>query len=304
MIKLVEERRERALIAEYQEVNQNFRLLTDIRFKLLAFLPLLVAVAVAAAKAVHGSGDRVGFGAGTFAFSLFGLFVTLALATYNARNDQIYVWLVDRGAGIERELGIPNGSFSHRPNSWLDVSLGIGRLPVGHARSVTAMYVATAALWLALCLVTAGQLAWGATTMPFLAYLAAAAVALLATNIGVIAIKRQKKARQREMCQAAHDALTLTAPRRMNRDPGNICDLPQQDEFISACLRLMARDRSEDQRREELCKRIKFYAEMPREAREQYGISDAPKGKRADADYLALLVDLPATLLLNGPQRR
>jgi hypothetical protein len=178
----VEDSRQRTLLAEYGEVNQNFRLLTDIRFKLLAFLPLLVAIAAAAAEAVHNGGDRVGLDASTFAFSLFGLFVTLALATYNARNDQIYLWLVDRGARIERELGLPDGSFAHRPNGWLDVSFGIGRWPVGHARSITAMYVAATALWLAVCLVAAGQLAWGATAMPFVACLAAAALAIMTNH--------------------------------------------------------------------------------------------------------------------------
>lgn len=296
--------RQRALLAEYGEVNQNFRLLTDIRFKLLAFLPLLVAIAAAAAEAVHNGGDRVGLDASTFAFSLFGLFVTLALATYNARNDQIYLWLVDRGARIERELGLPDGSFAHRPNGWLDVSFGIGRWPVGHARSIAAMYVAATALWLGVCLVAASQLAWGATAMPFLAYLAAAVLALMTTIAGTLVIGRQKKARRSEIREAACKALGFAEPRRTARDPEDTTQLPNHEEFTEACLKLMGRDRSADQRREELLKRLKFYAGMPGATRDVYGISDAAKDKRADANYLALLVDLPPTLLVDGPERR
>jgi hypothetical protein len=300
----VEGSRQRALLAEYGEVNQNFRLLTDIRFKLLAFLPLLVAIAAAAAEAVHNGGDRVGLDASTFAFSLFGLFVTLALATYNARNDQIYLWLVDRGTRIERELGLPDGSFAHRPNGWLDVSFGIGRWPVGHARSITAMYMAATALWLGVCLVAAGQLAWGAAVMPFVAYLAAAALALITTIAGTLVIRRQKKARRCEMREAARDALGFTEPRRTTRDPEDITQLPNHEEFTEACLKLMGRDRNEDQRREELLKRLKFYVGMPEQMRKLHGICDATGDKQADADYLALLVDLPSTLLIDGPQRR
>ena len=71
-----------ALLKEYGEVGNNFRLLTDIRFKLLALLP----IAAAAAAALKGDAlDTQAFG-----LSLFGLVATLGLATYNARNDQLY----------------------------------------------------------------------------------------------------------------------------------------------------------------------------------------------------------------------
>ena len=70
-------RSEEALLKEYGEVSNNFRLLTDIRFKLLAFLP----IAAAALKSDNASLPGL-------ALSLFGLVVTIGLVTYNRRNDQ------------------------------------------------------------------------------------------------------------------------------------------------------------------------------------------------------------------------
>lgn len=116
--------RQTALLTEYAEVNENFRLLTEIRFKLLAFLPLIAAAGLAAAGVGRASGAAPGLEGAIF---LFGLVVTCALATYNARNDQLYVRLVARAAEIERELGLSDGSFNRRPTAWLELSLGLKR---------------------------------------------------------------------------------------------------------------------------------------------------------------------------------
>ncbi len=56
-----------ALLKEYSEVCNNFRLLTDVRFELLAFLPIAAAAAILRNDRATGRG---------LALSLFGLVVT------------------------------------------------------------------------------------------------------------------------------------------------------------------------------------------------------------------------------------
>jgi hypothetical protein len=137
--------RQEALSKEYGEVCSNFRALTDIRFKLLAFLPIAAAAAVAALTG-NASEQRP---AGTMlALSLFGLVVTIALATYNARNDQLYDALVARATEIERSVGIPDGAFANRPGSWLSIPLVLTEWKVDHRTAVGTVYGASIALWL------------------------------------------------------------------------------------------------------------------------------------------------------------
>jgi hypothetical protein len=108
--------RREILLKEYVEVVSTFRMLTDIRFKLLAFLPF--AAGVAGVVILRSTPPQVS----TVAFSLFGLVVTLGLVTYNERNDQLYDTLVGRAAALERRLGDPDGAFANRPQPWFELS--------------------------------------------------------------------------------------------------------------------------------------------------------------------------------------
>ena len=132
-----------ALLIEYEQVNSNFRVLTDIRFKLLALLPIAAAVAI-----LLRDDYNVVVG---WVFSCFGLLVTAGIATYNERNDQLYDELIGRAATIERSLGLPDGSFNHRPRPWLEYKILGVSWKVNHGSGIGLIYVSTIALWLSLC---------------------------------------------------------------------------------------------------------------------------------------------------------
>ena len=138
----MDDRRE-SLLKEYAEVSSNFRLLTDIRFKLLGLVPVATVVAAVAAAAKQEALGGVGF-----VISLFGLVVVLGLITYNVRNDQLYNELVGRAADIERSLGIRDGSYGFRPRAWLRLPLGPLGWTLNHGNALALIYGATVAVWL------------------------------------------------------------------------------------------------------------------------------------------------------------
>lgn len=111
------------LQTEYQEVCSNFRTLTEIRFKLLALLPISTAagVALTVSNQQNTASPLIG---------VFGLLVTVSAAFYNERNDQLYNALVSRAAELERRMGLRDGAFAHRPRPWLNI-LGT---PVSHSK--------------------------------------------------------------------------------------------------------------------------------------------------------------------------
>jgi hypothetical protein len=130
-------RRTDIALAEYKEVVAQFRALTDIRFKLLTYLPLGT---VAGAVFVSNGSQLID----QPAVAAFALVATVCIATYNKRNDQHYDELVSRAAELEREdLRLNHGSFSYRPQSWLRY----GRVPVEHRWPIGLLYASASALW-------------------------------------------------------------------------------------------------------------------------------------------------------------
>ena len=199
--------RREALLREYGEVTNNFRSLTDIRFRLLALLPLVALITLVFKD------DRVTVS--NWALSFFGLVFTLALVTYHARNDQLYDELVGRAAMIERELGLPDGCFANRLLPWRYVDLGLGRWKIDHATGVNLLYAATIALWLFGTLTPAAALIPFETILPGLTaneHLAAIQAtglmaAILVTFAGLRLIGRQDKQQSRRMRALARKAV-------------------------------------------------------------------------------------------------
>jgi hypothetical protein len=236
-----EERRQQALLAEYGEVCNNFRMLTDIRFKLLAFLPIasaaaVVAAVVAAMKTDVAEGIRLAIG---FALSLFGLVATIGFATYNARNDQLYDELVSRAAAIERSLDIPDGAFANRPGPWQRIALFGIEWKIDHRTAVSTIYGASITLWLfgvvAFLLEGCRQIYLAAGFPSVYAEDSLAWVILLAVTTTTIVtfwssrrIKRQKKKRREKIeCfarGAMKTAMELAAPEAI-----------EHQEFIRRC---------------------------------------------------------------------
>jgi hypothetical protein len=133
---------------EYEQTLQLVRTLTDVRFKLLAFVPTIA-----------------GFGVGLFgkprpavellAVGLIGLVATLGIFIYELRNSQTYAAAVRRAAELERTLGLlsgPGGLLRERRGRTARL---FGLLAVWQSRGLALVYGAAVAGWTYL-------FAWGA----------------------------------------------------------------------------------------------------------------------------------------------
>lgn len=110
------------LFALYTEVCASWRLLTDVRFKLLGFLPVLSGAG--ALTLINGDNASVTV---RVILSLPGLAVTLGLYIYDRRNSELYNDLISRGRKIEEELDVDTGHFRGRPlpaTAWINHSNG------------------------------------------------------------------------------------------------------------------------------------------------------------------------------------
>lgn len=85
---------------DYEQTCQQIRAFTDIRFKLLAFVPTLTAAAVALLGNVTDPWRVLAVG-------LLGLSVTLGIAFYEMRNIVLYRAAIDRAKRLEASLGLP-----------------------------------------------------------------------------------------------------------------------------------------------------------------------------------------------------
>ena len=118
---------------EYTQVNENFRRLAEVRFKLLAFVPTLggIAVYVLATAGLSPEGKPLQPATADYwliaLISMTGFFVTLGIIFYDQRNSELYNALVHRAKYLEKKLVLPRspdmpkagsvgGQFNERPD--------------------------------------------------------------------------------------------------------------------------------------------------------------------------------------------
>jgi hypothetical protein len=278
----MDDKRQTALLREYGEVCSNFRTLTDIRFKLLAFLP----IAAAAAAALRGG---LG-GVAEFSLSLFGLVVTLALATYNERNDQLYDHLVGRAAAIERSLGLPDGGFANRLGAWLTLGLGGGKWRVNHSSAVNLIYASSAALWLfgiLSPLLEGANAIWVGASLPAVPVkdpamwikLSALLCAIGGVAVGIRSVSKQKEGREAQMRSLARKAARAACERPFN-------ELLADDPFLQDCADLAAA------KKKVIWARLHYFQKLDPKSLAYYMPLDSSEVK--GAHLVALLTDVPA----------
>jgi hypothetical protein len=267
--------RREALLAEYSQISSTFQLLTEVRFKLLTFLPLAAgaAVAVINLRKVEVPGLVV---------SLFGLVVTFALVTYNKRNDQLYDTLVGRAAAIERSLGLPDGAFANRPHPWLVFTAAGRRLwKVDHRTAIATIYYASLSLWLFGVLAVLGHLTWSSR---WWIDAGAALVAVALVVAGSRFANSRHKAIQKQMRTLARRAVTAAldqAPRAFADDP----------EFLKWCSTLSG------EKYETVHARVLFLSRLDGTSLAHY--QGSTPGMVAAARLVATITDLPPEWLFD-----
>lgn len=269
----------------------NFRLLTDIRFKLLGLVPVATVVAAVAAASKQQALGGLGF-----VISLFGLTVVLGLITYSVRNDQLYDELVGRAADIERSLGIRDGSYGFRPRAWLRLSLGPLSWTLNHGNALVLIYGATVVVWVTGVIAPLIELLqWAYLEQlrgsPLLRVVDVQGAVVLvasafATGLTIIAGRWARTKQQQQM-----DALRGLARQAMQRSLDRRLDAQSAVHdavFLDLCIRLAGQAPSDDDRAR-MRRRAEFHTAPEHIARYLPPQSD----RHFSAHLIGALCDLP-----------
>lgn len=131
----------------YSEVNNNYRHLADIRFKLLALVPAVSIVSwIALLKTLESQNflhNLVGIIIGFLA-----LRIIHGIVIYNDRNDDIYNDLISRGRKIEDEMQVSTGIFKGRKKGILIDSTFVKiRFRINHETGLNLIYRSVRCGW-------------------------------------------------------------------------------------------------------------------------------------------------------------
>ena len=258
----------------------------------MAFLP----IATAAATLITGGSLTVQ----NLVFSAFGLVVTVGLATYNYRNDQLYGELVSRAALIERMVDLPDGTFCHRPRPWLTIRMLGMKFKVDHGTGIGLLYASSAVLWLfgflapTLEFLRRAYLNFG---LPYLMVkdplswvrIAAFALSVLLVALAIRSIKSQREIRKGQMRKQAHLAVQ-----------SYLSDERNDEDLLRACRLLVDASTQDDV--DDIKARIKFYSARDKETNDF--IQPGSK-EHVASQVIALITDLsPAWIFDCATERR
>jgi hypothetical protein len=128
-----------AALALYTEAGQHVRALIDVRFKLLALVPAVSALALVGIVSPNGplkdASPLV-----RIAAALAGFAVVLGIRVYDLRNSELHDDLISRARLIEHQMGITRGVYIKRRKSvW----------PIEHGVALHLVYGAVLLAWLA-----------------------------------------------------------------------------------------------------------------------------------------------------------
>jgi hypothetical protein len=134
------------LLQDYEQTNQNFRMLVDIRFKLLAFIPLLAGGALTIVSQTSVTAELA------LVTGALGLFATVGIVVYELRNTEFHDAAVHRAKWLERKLLMPlatkgragGGLFMERPRRTQRLFRAV---EIWHDRGLSIVYGAAVGAW-------------------------------------------------------------------------------------------------------------------------------------------------------------
>jgi len=125
-----------SLRLDYEQTTQLMRTLTDIRFKLLAFVPTIADAAVGFLGSGRHSASEL------LAIGFLGLAATVGILLYELRNSELYDSIIERAVELEEKLGL--GLLSRRAKKRATL---FGVVSARHERGMGLVYGAALSGW-------------------------------------------------------------------------------------------------------------------------------------------------------------
>jgi hypothetical protein len=209
---------------EYGQINDNFRFLAEVRFKLLALVPAVGGAAIfvlahaglQAGEALEPTNPELLV---VLLVSLFGFLATLGITLYDQRNSELYNALIHRAKWLEGQFGFAmapgglkkvssGGQFNERPNKSRRLIF-----QAGHDLALALIYGPLLGGWLFPIFYSALRLAGTGNECAQLASTGVAAIAALGCTSWLVALDRQEmqfydEAAQRDGLKKAEPAIS------------------------------------------------------------------------------------------------